>query len=72
MLVRLIFVFYCIEKHLGELIVGRVDLNLSVPVQAKEVKIKWKGFEKTYIENTVVENTDQGSRVRTDVYKVLQ
>src|SRR5688500_9051574 len=31
----------------GETIMGRVDVNLTAPVQAKEIKIKWKGFEKS-------------------------
>lgn len=27
-------------------------MNLSTAIQAKEIKIKWNGYEKTYIENT--------------------
>jgi len=53
----------------GEVILGRVDLILSAPVVAKEVKIKWKGFEKTYIENTVVERNGDQTRLRRDIYK---
>lgn len=49
---------------------GRVDLILTAPVVAKEVKIKWKGFEKSYIENTVTERDGDNVRLRTDVYKV--
>jgi len=54
----------------GEIIAGRVDLNLTTPVQANAVKIKWTGWEKTYIENTVHwTDADGNSHTRVDVYK---
>jgi len=37
----------------GEVIRGTVTLNLHKNIPAHAVKIKWKGSEKTYIENTV-------------------
>jgi hypothetical protein len=55
----------------GEIVVGRVDLNVTSPIQAKELKIKWKGFEKTYIENSVTykDPVTNQMRTRVDVYK---
>jgi len=41
----------------GEIIRGTVTLNLNQNIPAKAVKIKWKGHEKTYIENTVDNQT---------------
>jgi len=52
----------------GEVIVGRVDLNLTAPVQAKELKIKWKGYEKTYIENTIRVDNHTGAYGSPVVY----
>jgi hypothetical protein len=37
----------------GETILGTVTLNLYQAVPAHAVKIRWKGLEKTYIENTL-------------------
>jgi len=50
----------------GETMFGRVTLNLNEPVPAKAVVIKYKGTEKTYIENTWVDSNDQ---VHHDIYK---
>uniref|UniRef100_A0A6B2L2W1 C2 domain-containing protein n=1 Tax=Arcella intermedia TaxID=1963864 RepID=A0A6B2L2W1_9EUKA len=50
----------------GEVINGRVDLFLNHEVPAKKVMIKWKGEEKSYIENTW---NDSDGHPHTDVYK---
>jgi len=42
----------------GEIIRGTVTLNLNQNIPAHAVKIKWQGYEKTYIENTVDNRTD--------------
>jgi len=52
------------------MIAGRIDLNLLQPIQANAVKIKWTGWEKTYIENTVRWTDSNGNtHSRLDIYK---
>jgi hypothetical protein len=41
----------------GEIVTGRVDLDVYHTIDARAVLIKWKGFERTLIENTVTVQT---------------
>lgn len=44
----------CWHCCIGELINGRVDLDVAAPVNgAKTLMIKWKGFERTLIQDTI-------------------
>eukprot|EP01099_Mayorella_cantabrigiensis_P006817 TRINITY_DN581_c0_g1_i3.p1 TRINITY_DN581_c0_g1~~TRINITY_DN581_c0_g1_i3.p1 ORF type:complete len:330 (-),score=85.39 TRINITY_DN581_c0_g1_i3:123-1067(-) len=52
--------------HSGELLSGRVTMTIEQSgVKGSEMKLKLKGFEKTYMENTVREDDN----THTDVYK---
>eukprot|EP01125_Pyxidicula_operculata_P010744 TRINITY_DN3536_c0_g1_i1.p1 TRINITY_DN3536_c0_g1~~TRINITY_DN3536_c0_g1_i1.p1 ORF type:complete len:491 (+),score=116.80 TRINITY_DN3536_c0_g1_i1:391-1863(+) len=53
----------------GEQVMGRVDLFLNVPVNCRSVSIKWTGWEKTYIENTVHYQDGDQWKTRVDVYQ---
>jgi len=54
----------------GEMVVGRVDLDIKEHVHhAKHLMVKWKGFERTLIENLTTVATPNGNEIRRDKHK---
>jgi len=54
----------------GELVTGVVNLQIVAPIQANKICVKFKGVERTKIENTVVYTDAEGNmQTRQDEYK---
>jgi len=54
----------------GELVVGRADLEITDHVKdVHKLMIKWKGFERTLIENTVTQPTPDGNKLVREKHK---
>lgn len=50
----------------GETVRGRVDLNVTQPIAGvKGIMVKWKGFEKTFIEDHYTTSDGNGHTQRT-------
>merc|ERR1712000_525593 len=55
----------------GELVTGVVNLQIVAPIQANKICVKFKGVERTKIENTVVYTDAEGNmQTRQDAYKL--
>jgi len=49
----------------GEVAVGRVDLEVFTPINgANSLMIKWKGFERTFVQDTIVRQDQNGTQRR--------
>lgn len=54
----------------GETVVGRADLEVFSHINgAKNLMVKWKGFERTLIENTVAKSTPNGTEMVREKHK---